>query len=784
MTPQWFRAGRWVGLLLLALLGAASAASAAEQPDATEEFVGPFPSWRNLRRDYGAIGDGKADDTAALQRALDDLTKHEKACVLFIPRGTYRLTATVKTVRKEHSDGMGIAVIGEDPATTVLRWDGSQDGTLFQWDAWYSKISRLTLDGAKRAGTALLYGPAFSTYNQTSDIIFRDAKSGLVFGANETNGQAENEVLRCQFIRCETGVQTVNWNSMDIWVWYSRFEECGRGVHNVMGNWHVWNSLFLRSHTADMSTQNLMAFSVVNNTSIGSRCFFDFSTGHTWGSPVSLSGNRILDPTGDWAVLLDNAGPYLLVDNVFRLSAKTRGVRMTWADQTLVGNTYTRADAVEERGRFRRIAEKVVDARAIPTAVAPLPPTPPNRARKVLEVPAGSNSEAIQQAIDAAAKLRGQRPVVHLPMGSYAIAKTIVIPAASDVQLVGDGAGETATRLNWAGAEGGVVLRLEGPSRATLRDLHIQAHQSRAIVVEKADQPGGRIFANELNANGPAEQPHGRTTALRVNGLEQTNVLLRALQGSGNGGGWVEVLGGPNASAARNQVNIFTGATSSAAGQYDVRNGGRLVVRGVYHERSSAALSGLNLTGSGTLSIDATRFSYETSAHSPTIVADNFRGLFTLATCMLMPVGTKESSRIETRGDGSAASVLSLNNQFWVHLPGTTADTVWRNKANPPARGGIIGCNINTDNKEIAPNGFGSLANVGDNPDPARAKFGSGPLDNRGGVDDATILRHLAPLRQARVWLPATIPAGVTDVRIERVMASGGRDAVVEFLAR
>ena len=75
----------------------------------------------------------------------------------------------------------------------------------------------------------------------------------------------------------------------------------------------------------------------VGNTSVGSNCFFDFSTGHTWGSPVSLTGNRVLDPTGDWAVRLDNAGPYLVADNAFRLRGAARGVRMTWGDQTLVG---------------------------------------------------------------------------------------------------------------------------------------------------------------------------------------------------------------------------------------------------------------------------------------------------------------------------------------------------------------------------------------------------------------------------------------------------------------
>jgi hypothetical protein len=169
----------------------------------------------------------------------------------------------------------------------------------------------------------------------------------------------------------------------DIWIWYGRFEDCGRGVHNVMGNWHVWESLFLRSRIADLSSINLMAFSGVNNTSVGSRCFFDFSTGHSWGSPVSLTGNRVLDPTGDWAVILDNAGPYLVVDNQFRLAGKARGVRMTWADQTLVGNLYSKTNAVEERGRFRRLADRVVSANEISAALPVLPPTPVRRERKV-----------------------------------------------------------------------------------------------------------------------------------------------------------------------------------------------------------------------------------------------------------------------------------------------------------------------------------------------------------------------------------------------------------------
>lgn len=753
-----------------------------------EEFVGPFASWRDLKRDYGAAGDGKADDSTALQRSLDELTKHKKACVLYIPAGTYRLTTTVRTERKEHTDCQGVAFIGENPSDTILLWDGPDDGTMFQWDAWYSKISRLTFEGRGRAGTGLRYGPAFSTYNETSDLVFRNIKNALVFGSEKTNGQAENEVLRCRFVNCQTGVQTANWNSMDIWVWYCRFEDCGRGIYNVMGNWHAWENLFLRSRIADVGIMNLMAFSVVNNTSVGSREFLDFETGHTWGSPTSITGNRVLDPTGDFAMKLSNAGPYLVVDNTFRCRDKTRAVKMTWADQTFVGNTYTSTDVgavrklpVLERGRFRRIAEKTVDAGLIPDVLPKLPSTPPQRQRRVFEVATGVNSRQIQRAVDEASKLAGQRPVVHLPMGNYAVDQTLVIPRNCDIQLVGDGAGETATRLNWTGAEDGILLKLDGPSRAVLRDFYIHAPNARGLLIENADQPGGRIFADQLNVSGSRQKYQARGSALCVNGLVKTDVLLRALQGSGNAGVWAKVTGEPNTTSARNQVSIFTGATGSAAGQYDVSRGGRLVVRGVYHERSSDSLNGLHLSDRGELCIDATRFSYATSTSAATIATDNFRGLLTLATCILMPVETKQTCRFELRGDGSDTSVLALNDQFSVYQPGTTAETVWLNLAEPAAHGGLVGCNINTSNKKAAPKGFKFLANIGDGPDPAKSKLGSGPLDNRGTVDDATILRHLAPLRQARVWYPAETPEGLTDVVIHRVMVTGGRPAAVEI---
>jgi hypothetical protein len=234
----------------------------------------------DVKRDFGAVGDGKTDDTPAIQRALDALRQHDRGSVLYFPAGTYRITQTLTTIRKAHQDNM-VSVIGEDPAKVTLQWDGKEGGTLFQWCAWYAKFSRITLDGAGTTDVCLAYGLGFSTYNETSDLVCKDAKTGILFGQPKSKGQAENEVLRCRFDRCGVGIQTVNWNSMDIWVWYCTFEDCDRGIRNVMGNWHAWKNLFMRSKISDVSLQNLMAFSVVDNTSVGSKCFLDFTCGHT-----------------------------------------------------------------------------------------------------------------------------------------------------------------------------------------------------------------------------------------------------------------------------------------------------------------------------------------------------------------------------------------------------------------------------------------------------------------------------------------------------------------------
>ena len=55
--------------------------------------------------------------------------------VLDFPAGTYRITRTLITTRALHNDYLGVSIIGEDPATTTLVWDGAADQILMSLDA-------------------------------------------------------------------------------------------------------------------------------------------------------------------------------------------------------------------------------------------------------------------------------------------------------------------------------------------------------------------------------------------------------------------------------------------------------------------------------------------------------------------------------------------------------------------------------------------------------------------------------------------------------------------------
>lgn len=80
-------------------------------------------------KDYGAIGNGVADDTVAIQAALTAAAAFSNGTsagiTVYIPPGKYLISSTV-TIPEPHGDfGTGICLRGDGLATTILQWTGT-----------------------------------------------------------------------------------------------------------------------------------------------------------------------------------------------------------------------------------------------------------------------------------------------------------------------------------------------------------------------------------------------------------------------------------------------------------------------------------------------------------------------------------------------------------------------------------------------------------------------------------------------------------------------------------
>ena len=110
----------------------------------------PFRSWINVQAECGAVGDGKADDTAAIQKGLDMIRPEDsKRKILYFPAGTYRITGTLKAVREKHRECQGVGLQGEGPDQSVIVYDGTGNEPMLEWGAWYSTIRGLGFETAK-----------------------------------------------------------------------------------------------------------------------------------------------------------------------------------------------------------------------------------------------------------------------------------------------------------------------------------------------------------------------------------------------------------------------------------------------------------------------------------------------------------------------------------------------------------------------------------------------------------------------------------------------------------
>jgi hypothetical protein len=480
--------------------------TAAAIAQSREEFNGPLPGWADVKKQFGAKGNGKDDDTRAFQKAIDDLrnpvTNFNKGghMVLYVPAGTYCISSTLALRGK-----IGVSIIGEDPNATVIKWIGANQGTMLLANgSAYYRISRLSWDPNGRkdmVGIGIRWiekwndgkTRSFATVNiEISDnyfkTAFKNAISAGTFQGKDGTGSNDSEVTikRCVFEGCtDAGINIHGYNALDYWIWDCRFIKCFHGVFCQNGNYHAYRSYFSNSGYFDFKNSGVFYTSVRG-------CFSENSFGFSVDDGASCNAfkrtfqnNTVLNLQGHPIVFL-HIGKITLWHNNF---GKVQDKKINYSVKTgswckgifeimSIKNKYEIKDPLwNADGPLKKftLGDSYVSKISASASefIKTMEPLPVKKTRKIFTVPAGANSRSIQSLIDQAYALKGQRPIIYFRTGTYAIDKTLVIPAGSDMQLIGDGLlyASVITRATNSDFSKQPMILVKGPSQVTIKDL-------------------------------------------------------------------------------------------------------------------------------------------------------------------------------------------------------------------------------------------------------------------------------------------------------------------------
>ena len=436
--------------------------------------------WINVKSDVKppAVGDGQADDTAAIQAAVD-LGRQSKA--VYLPPGTYRITKTLVL----NGPATGCLVVGHGRDTRLV-WDGPQGGRMF-WSngVAYSRYVGLSWDGRGKAAVGFDHAAQerFETEVRHEHEAFRNfTEYGIRVGHQQKVASAEILYRNCLFENCGTALAFLTFNDYDNTIDGCEFRNCGTGVLDNKGNFYARNCHFEGSRRADFVIGSEHGSSIRRCTSVGSRRFIE-EVGTI--APLTVQDCHVAGWTdGEGAVHL-NGSPVLMFDCSFVQSPSDRppvhlangGQKLLLCNnrpETLEGLVRTSPGAkihAIPRGRLRGVVASahqqfLRDSAAVPGKVFDA----------VTDFGAKGDGKtndtaALQAAIDAARK-EGQGAIAYLPTGRYVVSKTLAI-TGRDYTFGGSG---FRCGLVWRGEAGKPLIEIDGAQNLTLADLAVGNH--------------------------------------------------------------------------------------------------------------------------------------------------------------------------------------------------------------------------------------------------------------------------------------------------------------------
>ena len=222
-------------------------------------------------KDFGAFGDGRADDTEAIQKAIDTAVHLPGATYrVVLPAGNYRITRSLfleRFTNSLHLQGAGDSWL-VNPAPTRLTWDGEPGGVMLDACAAYgTRLSDLCLDGNGRAGICIRVNsrPGVPSDHWTAErVTLIRAKKGIECGGVVGNNcAADMTFIDLCMMRLEVGFHAMSHQSVNFvfirpvigeigtGLW---FEKGGSVTCNLLAG--TWVKTAVRIDAGDVNTGN------------------------------------------------------------------------------------------------------------------------------------------------------------------------------------------------------------------------------------------------------------------------------------------------------------------------------------------------------------------------------------------------------------------------------------------------------------------------------------------------------------------------------------------------
>ncbi len=513
--------------------------------------------WLNVKTDVTprAVGDGVADDTAALQAAFDQVRQPDGAfSTVYLPPGTYRITSEIypkppdapRWQTQIHARGHG--------RSTRIVWDGPAGGRMFRSDgAHESTYIGIVWDGRGIAAEGFMFvtsgGPVSNVLHKHSAFMnFTDTGCGS--HPDSKHYMDSSDWRNCLFINCGKGLALWNFNDYNNTIDGCEFHDNGFGIWNYRGNFYVRNSHFQRSTQADIAdTGGIHGNSARRVTSVGSRAFLHHRGS---GSIFTIQDCHVSGWTNpDGAI--SGGSPMLLFDCVFTHAPSANPPIPLNGPASVVHSNNRTSTAALFGGSTENVVEVPKGQRggSVTSAQQRFFRSEAAIPTRVFDAKRDFDGD-VQRCIDAA-RQHGRGAIAYLPRGNYRIGQTINITGGD--YYVG-GAGIHRTMISRRDGDNSPAILVSDPQNVTMEYLSIRTSEPRVTIrqVSTTQRPSRMHYQHvDLEGGSRADNPETFTGngAFEAVGLSKGSVLTVDLLRYGGVGG----ISFDNCSSARILLN-------------------------------------------------------------------------------------------------------------------------------------------------------------------------------------------------------------------------------------